>query len=244
MKFIIEHLSKRFEQKEVLKDIDFTFEEGRIYGLLGRNGAGKTTLFNCLNRDIKADSGSFIGWYNFYLKDGYTLLYGLRTKRTANDPLNSAISLSTPLDDSGEVTLGDAVADPNSAECFERVEDALYRHELHNALCEALKTIPAEYRSVIERRYFNGQTIKSIAADLLTTVNEVKRCESGGLWAIRRSPAINTLRSFSDFDFYRGAGLRTFRHTGESIQESYLIYEENAKMCSQKKEMIFSEKIA
>ena len=57
MKFIIEHLSKRFEQKEVLKDIDFTFEEGRIYGLLGRNGAGKTTLFNCLNRDIKADSG-------------------------------------------------------------------------------------------------------------------------------------------------------------------------------------------
>ena len=59
MKFIIEHLSKRFEQKEVLKDIDFTFEEGRIYGLLGRNGAGKTTLFNCLNRDIKADSGSF-----------------------------------------------------------------------------------------------------------------------------------------------------------------------------------------
>ena len=26
MKFIIEHLSKRFEQKEVLKDIDFTFE--------------------------------------------------------------------------------------------------------------------------------------------------------------------------------------------------------------------------
>ena len=59
MKFIIEHLSKRFEQKEVLKDIDFTFEEGRIYGLLGRNGAGKTTLFNCLNRDIKADGGSF-----------------------------------------------------------------------------------------------------------------------------------------------------------------------------------------
>src|SRR5699024_11928959 len=59
MKFVIEHLSKSFEKKVVLKDINFTFEEGRIYGLLGRNGAGKTTLFNCLNRDIKADSGSF-----------------------------------------------------------------------------------------------------------------------------------------------------------------------------------------
>ena len=59
MRFIIEHLEKHFDKKEVLKDIDFTFEEGKIYGLLGRNGAGKTTLFNCINRDIKADGGTF-----------------------------------------------------------------------------------------------------------------------------------------------------------------------------------------
>lgn len=59
MKFVIDHLSKRFESKEVLRDITFTFEEGKIHGLLGRNGAGKTTLFNCLNRDIRADSGTF-----------------------------------------------------------------------------------------------------------------------------------------------------------------------------------------
>lgn len=59
MEFVIEHLSKSFEKKEVLKDISFTFEEGKIYGLLGRNGAGKTTLFNCLNRDLKTDGGSF-----------------------------------------------------------------------------------------------------------------------------------------------------------------------------------------
>ena len=69
MKFVIEHLSKSFEKKEVLRDIDFTFDEGKIYGLLGRNGAGKTTLFNCLNRDLKADSG------NFYIAEdiGYVL---------------------------------------------------------------------------------------------------------------------------------------------------------------------------
>ena len=59
MKFVIEHLKKRYEKKEVLQDIDFTFETGKIYGLLGRNGAGKTTLFNCLNRDIRVDAGSF-----------------------------------------------------------------------------------------------------------------------------------------------------------------------------------------
>jgi ABC-2 type transport system ATP-binding protein len=57
MKFIIRHLSKSYENNLVLKDIDFTFENGKIYGLLGRNGAGKTTLFNCINRDIKRDGG-------------------------------------------------------------------------------------------------------------------------------------------------------------------------------------------
>ena len=57
MKFCIEHLVKSYEKKQVLKDIDYAFEDGKIYGLLGRNGAGKTTLFNCLNGDIRYDSG-------------------------------------------------------------------------------------------------------------------------------------------------------------------------------------------
>ena len=48
----------------MLKNINFTFESGKIYGLLGRNGAGKTTFFNCLNEDLKCDSGEF------YLSDG------------------------------------------------------------------------------------------------------------------------------------------------------------------------------
>ena len=83
MKFVIEHLSKSFEKKEVLRDIDFTFDEGKIYGLLGRNGAGKTTLFNCLNRDLKADSG------NFYIEEEN----GLRREVAAED---IGYVLSTP----------------------------------------------------------------------------------------------------------------------------------------------------
>ena len=82
MKFIIEHLSKRFEKKVVLRDIDFSFDEGRIYGLLGRNGAGKTTLFNCLNRDLKPDSGTF-----------YLEIDGQRREVTADD---IGYVLSTP----------------------------------------------------------------------------------------------------------------------------------------------------
>lgn len=59
MELQIEHLKKSFDDKDVLKDITFTFQPGKIYGLLGRNGAGKTTLFNCLNLDISVDAGRF-----------------------------------------------------------------------------------------------------------------------------------------------------------------------------------------
>ena len=60
MKLVIKNLKKSFEKKQVLKDINFSFEKGKIYGLLGRNGAGKTTLFNCINEDLSVDGGSFL----------------------------------------------------------------------------------------------------------------------------------------------------------------------------------------
>lgn len=63
VEFVIDGLIKSYGSKKVLKGIDYTFEDGKIYGLLGRNGSGKTTFFNCINGDIDIDSGSF------YLKD-------------------------------------------------------------------------------------------------------------------------------------------------------------------------------
>lgn len=53
----LKNIMKSFDSKNVLKDINFTFEQGKIYGLLGRNGAGKTTLFNCLSSETKAEKG-------------------------------------------------------------------------------------------------------------------------------------------------------------------------------------------
>lgn len=44
----IQQLNKSFGSKEVLKNIDLTFEKGTITGIVGENGAGKTTLFRCI----------------------------------------------------------------------------------------------------------------------------------------------------------------------------------------------------
>jgi ABC-2 type transport system ATP-binding protein len=59
MNLVVENLQKKFGEKEVLRGVTYTFEQGRIYGLLGRNGAGKTTFFNCVNEDLPLDGGRF-----------------------------------------------------------------------------------------------------------------------------------------------------------------------------------------
>jgi len=53
----IAHLHKTYGENTVLKGLNYQFEEGKIYGIVGRNGAGKTTLFNCINRDIPFEQG-------------------------------------------------------------------------------------------------------------------------------------------------------------------------------------------
>jgi ABC-2 type transport system ATP-binding protein len=57
MKLVLEDVKKSYDKKQVLKKASFTFESGKIYGLLGRNGSGKTTLFNCISGDVKYESG-------------------------------------------------------------------------------------------------------------------------------------------------------------------------------------------
>ena len=57
MKLSIDSISKKFDQNGILENASFTFEKGKIYGLLGRNGAGKTTFFNCVARNLKLDGG-------------------------------------------------------------------------------------------------------------------------------------------------------------------------------------------
>ncbi len=54
----VEHLNKSFERTEVLKDISFSLEKGRVLSIIGSSGSGKTTLLRCLNFLERPDSGS------------------------------------------------------------------------------------------------------------------------------------------------------------------------------------------
>ena len=53
-----QHVTKTFGDTRALEDVSLTFEEGKIYGLLGNNGAGKSTLLNILTGRLCPDSGT------------------------------------------------------------------------------------------------------------------------------------------------------------------------------------------
>ena len=54
----VKNLTVKYRNQTALKDITFTLNENKIYGLLGRNGAGKTTLLSLLASFRESTSGS------------------------------------------------------------------------------------------------------------------------------------------------------------------------------------------
>lgn len=48
----LEHIHKAFGEKQVLKEVSFSVEEGEIFGLLGPSGAGKTTLIKIMTGQL------------------------------------------------------------------------------------------------------------------------------------------------------------------------------------------------
>lgn len=53
----IQGLCKRFGDKEVLRGVDLTVPEKRVFGFVGKNGAGKTTTMKLILGLLKPDAG-------------------------------------------------------------------------------------------------------------------------------------------------------------------------------------------
>ena len=56
----VKHLTKTFDGKKILDDVNLVIPEGRIIGLLGKNGAGKSTLIKSINDLLTIDEGEIL----------------------------------------------------------------------------------------------------------------------------------------------------------------------------------------
>ena len=54
----VQHIEKSFGSTKVLRDINFSLEEGQVLAIIGSSGSGKTTLLRCLNFLETPDQGT------------------------------------------------------------------------------------------------------------------------------------------------------------------------------------------
>ena len=58
MSILLENVTKRYGEQTVLSNINVSFENGKIHGLVGRNGSGKTQLFKVICGYVIPESGN------------------------------------------------------------------------------------------------------------------------------------------------------------------------------------------
>ncbi len=104
----------------------------------------------------KPKSGAFSTWYTIQLKAVFVEAYGMRTKRTREDPLNKFhLSLDTPLDENedGSFTIADVLPDEAAEEAFEDVE----QRDFQQAVQAALAQLPDAQREAIIGEFWFGR---------------------------------------------------------------------------------------
>ena len=56
----VTHLRKSYGERNILRDVSFEAEKGKIYGFLGANGVGKSTTMNMITGYLAPDAGNIL----------------------------------------------------------------------------------------------------------------------------------------------------------------------------------------
>lgn len=59
-RLVVENVNFSFGFKEILQDINFTLEKGKVISIVGPSGGGKTTLLHLCSKLLKLDDGKII----------------------------------------------------------------------------------------------------------------------------------------------------------------------------------------
>ena len=66
MQILLEDIGRRFNRDWIFRQVNYTFQAGKIYAILGPNGSGKSTLLQVLNGSLGPSAGKIS--YTFHEK--------------------------------------------------------------------------------------------------------------------------------------------------------------------------------
>ena len=136
-------------------------------------------------KSFDANAGfAFMTWLGFKIKTAFQEAAGCRTKRQMMEPIDSAVSLETPLTDeeNGDV-LGDVIPDPAAELAFDEIAENDRLRRLHDALEDALSTLTPEQADALRMKYFERRPA------------DAKTCQKG-LRVLRRPNISKELKDF------------------------------------------------
>jgi ABC-type multidrug transport system ATPase subunit len=68
MKITLENIGRRFNREWIFRNVNYTFESGQSYAILGANGSGKSTLLQVISGSLTPSEGTLS-----FQKDGKTI---------------------------------------------------------------------------------------------------------------------------------------------------------------------------
>lgn len=202
-----------------------------IYKLEGRYGveaddlisAGYIALYAAC-ATYRPEEGKFLTWYGYFLKNEFARTCGYKTSK--RDLLNRADSLDVPIGEDGDTTKGDMLADP--VDQFADAEHKIWLEQLQEAMGKAMDALPAEWRDVLHRYYWQGQTLEEIGKATGVNKNNVWLRHGKGLRQLRRTMHRFGLDQFVEerTPYYARVGVDSFNATHTSAVEYAVIRRE------------------
>ena len=166
----------------------------------------------------------FLSYLGNSLKTAFAEAGGYRTSK--RDALNDADSLDAPIAEDNDTTKGDMLADP--VDQYEDAERRIWLEQLRAAMGKAMDELPPEWREVLRRYYWGGESLEEISAATGIHKNNVNNRRNKGLRHLRRNVQRYGLDQFVEdrTPYFARVGVESFNTTHTSAVELAVIRRE------------------
>ncbi|MBP1925849.1 RNA polymerase sigma-B factor [Sedimentibacter acidaminivorans] len=134
--------------------------------------------------------------------------------------IKSPTRLNEPIGEDGTATRMDLIANSISDDSEEECNDNSEKQELKRIVHEKVDSLPDASRDIINMRYFENKTLKSISEEKGVSVERVRQREKEAMLKLRRDVKFREkVIDYTSINMYKNVGSRRFNNTWTSSTE-------------------------
>lgn len=178
--------------------------------------------------DYNPEKGSFINYLSYHLKNSfYIALFGSRTVRGIKDPVNSAISIDTPINENeADGTISDLLIDKNSDAYMRLIEETDFWDKVGVFIKKTINALPDDDSRILLSTMYDNDCNCAAACRLLGwNVSKGRNALEKGrkklqIYLNRRDIKAEVRGlALDDFISVVGASLLSYKHSNTSVVE-------------------------